>query len=237
MSHQIKIIIVAVIIAAAISSVVTVFILQWYYPENFTTQTNQDIQTQEDSFTNDSNSDDTENPTLEETSNKANIIEFDKDIVLSWPLVATLNGKKQVIDNFIVPYLVDEGKYVIAASEDFGIITIETEPPSYEQISNNYIYLYNPKTDQLETILEADNEKTINRIIGLDDGKIVVLKDLIDNSPGPCASPWLLTGASRYQVLDLSGNKPKLVDYAISKEKVAEENEKEETCAKELFAE
>lgn len=113
---------------------------------------------------------------------------------------------------------------------DKNLIYVSTSSGSSLTMSNNKIYTYDIKTGEINKIYE-ETENRILRTVGLDGTKLIVMYDIIDNSPGPCFSVW--ADWDKFGYLDIE-NPSQLRPYTIP-EYQAEKGTKEQTeCMKEL---
>ena len=84
------------------------------------------------------------------------------------------------------------------------------EYPNGKQI--NKIYSYDTQAKTL-TELYKEEEDRVLRTMGREGDKLVVLFDVIDNNPGPCASGW--AKSYKYGTLNIEDAEAGLVDYTV----------------------
>lgn len=89
----------------------------------------------------------------------------------------------QVVESFYAPKSpTDDDVIFVSTSGD-----TTGEWPNMK--STNKIYSYNTKTGELSKLYE-EHENRLLRTMGIEGSKLIVMYDLIDNSPGPCFSVW-----------------------------------------------
>lgn len=126
---------------------------------------------------------------------------------------------------------------------EFGVIEVgDTAYFSTTAINNDTdalltsVYKYNTKDYTFERIWKTSSSPVtsttpVYRALGIDSGKLILLKQGVDDSPGPCAEPLLLTGGDRaILALDLESPYSGLKSYTIPQEARAAAEAKQTAC-------
>lgn len=96
--------------------------------------------------------------------------------------------------------------------------------------STNKIYSYNIETGELSKLYE-EVENRILRTLGIEGSKLIVMYDLIDNSPGPCFSIW--ADWDNFGYLDVE-NPNTLKPYTVPDYQVQKGKAEQKECEAEL---
>ncbi len=97
--------------------------------------------------------------------------------------------------------------------------------------SKNKIYSYNLESNDFKE-LYSESENQILRTIGIEGDKLILMRDFIDNSPGPCFSLW--SDWRDFSYLDIENNTKKLEEYVIPAYQIRKGKAEKEVCEKEL---
>jgi len=97
--------------------------------------------------------------------------------------------------------------------------------------STNKIYSYDIKTDEVTELYE-EHENRLLRTMGMDGSKLVLMYDLIDNSPGPCFSVWADWESFGY--LELADINSGLRPYTVPSYQVEIGKAEQEKCIEEM---
>lgn len=95
--------------------------------------------------------------------------------------------------------------------------------------STNKTYSYNIKTGELSKLYEEHENRTL-RTMGIEGSKLIVMYDLIDNSPGPCFSVW--ADWNDFGYLDVA-NPNTLRPYTVPDYQVQKGKEEQKKCKEE----
>lgn len=97
--------------------------------------------------------------------------------------------------------------------------------------STNKIYSYNIKTGEIVQLYE-EHEDRLLRTMGMDGSKLVLMYDIIDNSPGPCFSIWADWESFGY--LELADINSGLRPYTVPNYQVEISKAEQEKCIEEM---
>lgn len=70
------------------------------------------------------------------------------------------------------------------------------------------------------------------RIVGFDGNKLVFYETSSDDTPGPCASPWLRTGAIQYLYVDIANDSSEARPYVMPNKQRQAYQAEEDKCIK-----
>ncbi len=127
-----------------------------------------------------------------------------------------------------------ESFYAPESPADDDIIFVSTSGDTTGEWPNmkstNKIYSYNIKTGELSKLYE-EHENRILRTMGIEDSKLIVMYDLIDNSPGPCFSVW--ADWNDFGYLDVE-NPSTLRPYTVPGYQVQKGKDEQKECEAEM---
>lgn len=134
--------------------------------------------------------------------------------------------KRESVSSFFIPSSLKKNNIVYLSTQSI------TEEGS--QLRNtNTIYQYNIKNGKLKKLYRGKNEDFIVRTLAMDDSKIILMYDLIDNSPGPCFSVW--ADWTDFGYLDVNDRKAGLQQhYSLPVEQVEKGKQEQEACAADI---
>ncbi len=127
----------------------------------------------------------------------------------------------EIVDSFYAPESPsDDNVIFISTSGD----TTGKWPDTIK--STNKIYSYNIKTGELSKLYE-EHKNRILRTMGIEGSKLIIMYDLIDNSPGPCFSVW--ADWHDFGYIDVE-NPSTLRPYTVPDYQVEKGNEEQKKC-------
>ncbi len=95
----------------------------------------------------------------------------------------------------------------------------------------NKIYSYNIKNSEITQLYE-EQENRLLRTIGMDGSKLILMYDIIDNSPGPCFSIW--KDWKEFGYLELADIASGLQPYTIPEYQIEIGKIEQEKCIEEM---
>lgn len=104
----------------------------------------------------------------------------------------------------------------------------EGEWPSLKSV--NKIYSYNIKTSEMVKLYE-ELENRLLRTMGISGSKLILMYDMIDNSPGPCSSVWV---GWDFGYLELADTNSGLQKYTMPEYQIEKGKAEQLKCEKEL---
>jgi len=138
-----------------------------------------------------------------------------------------ITDKKQDITAFAVPANPTDADIVY-----FSATTAYIQGPKY----TNTIYSYNLKTGALKELVKQEFtvgvDNALWRTVGREGTKILVMSDLIDNSPGPCSSIWI--DGYKFNYLGMVKPADGLKVYAVPQYKADEAQKEQQKCVKDM---
>ncbi|MBU1119507.1 hypothetical protein KKH43_06520 [Patescibacteria group bacterium] len=98
------------------------------------------------------------------------------------------------------------------------------------------IYSYNTDTEKAASLFEESLTESEYLILGLDGDNLILLKQPMDYSPGPCANMWDIAGKAdvsgvEYYTLDTTADTEELIPYTVPENKIKLEDEKTKVCS------
>lgn len=133
----------------------------------------------------------------------------------------------EVVGSFYAPESpADDDMIFVSTSGD----TTPTTGKWQDIKSTNKIYSYNIKTGELSKLYE-EHENRILRTMGIEGSKLIVMYDLIDNSPGPCFSVW--ADWNDFGYLDVE-NPNTLRQYTVPGYQVQKGKDEQKECEAEM---
>jgi len=124
--------------------------------------------------------------------------------------------------------------YAPISPTDDNIIYVSTSAGTTGEwpnmLSTNKIYSYDKSTKEITKLYE-EKENRLLRTLGIDGTKLILMYDGIDNSPGPCFSPW--ADWKEFGYMDIS-NPGKLMTYTVPASQVKKSKQEQEKCMAEL---
>lgn len=131
-------------------------------------------------------------------------------IALSDEFVTMVDDIGGSVNNFSIPYSMDDPSevYLAVEFEDEEESNFKTKIYSYNLESTEYGQVF----EYVSTNAEAPSHL---RPLATDGSKMVVLREVVDNSPGPCTSPW---SAGEVLYFDLDDDERELFVYEVPEE-------------------
>lgn len=165
------------------------------------------------------------------TVHKGEILSFiSADTGASIPMneqaLGTLSSNSEDISSFFAP---------IHPVNNHLVFISTTKYNNEEQQMMSRIYSYNTASGELNLIHERKDSQRQLRTMGIDGSKLILMNDLIDNSPHPCFSAW--ASWDGFVALELADIETGLKPYAVPEYKKEEGRKKQETCMSQLTPE
>ena len=130
----------------------------------------------------------------------------------------------QVVESFYAP----------ESPTDDDVVFVSTSGDSDGEWPNlkgtNRIYSYNIKTGELSKLYEEHESRTL-RTMGIEGTKLILMYDLIDNSPGPCFSIW--SDWDDFGYLDVE-NPSTLRKYTVPDYQIQKGKDEQKECEAEM---
>ena len=155
--------------------------------------------------------------------------ESGKATVMDKAAAKQLADKKQDMTSLAVPVNPADADIVY-----FSASTAYSQDAKY----TNSIYSYNLKTGELKELIKREFTVGVDndlwRTVGREGTKILVMSDLIDNSPGPCGSIWI--DGYKFSYLGMVKPADGMKVYAVPQYKADEAQKEQQKCVKEQSA-
>ena len=139
-------------------------------------------------------------------------------------LEATLKTKNEKIESFYASGMPDETAFISTSADVSGKWS--------DMKSDNKIYSYNTTTSELIKLYEEQQQERLLRPMGMEGQKLIVMYDLIDNSPGPCFSVW--ADWKNFGYVDTE-NPGKLSPYTVPEYQVQKAKDEQKKCEKDML--
>ncbi|MEK7085457.1 MAG: hypothetical protein AAB953_00390 [Patescibacteria group bacterium] len=131
-------------------------------------------------------------------------------------------GDNQWIEGFFAPVSPTDKDTVFFSTQ----MQDATSSGLYDKMLNR-ILSYNIKTGEAKELYKEEENRVL-RTIGIDGNKVIVMYDLIDNSPGPCFSVW--ADWKDFGYLDITKPEAGLSAYNMPDYKITEGQEAQKKC-------
>jgi len=142
---------------------------------------------------------------------------------------------KKALAKFYENEEIIQGFYFPKSPVNDNVIFLSTSVDAYDLKTPHYnkIYSYNMKTGELTEIYQekVKNDRLL-RTMGIEGSKLILMVDMIDNSPGPCFSIW--AHWENFEYLELSDVNVGLKSYQVPVYKVNEGRQESEKCEEQM---
>jgi hypothetical protein len=116
--------------------------------------------------------------------------------------------------------------------DDPNLVFVSTSSNTSLASSTNKIYSYDLNTKKV-TEVYSENEASLLRTVGIEGTKLILMRDGIDNSPGPCFSYW--ANWEGFEYLDTENPTSGLKSYTVPTYQVEKGKVEQEECEANMF--
>ncbi len=152
-------------------------------------------------------------------------LEKGNSLVFAKKALAKLYENEEIIQGFYFPKS--------PANENVIFLSTSVDAYNLKTPHLNKIYSYNIKTGEITELYEekVTNDRLL-RTMGIEGSKLILMVDMIDNSPGPCFSIW--AHWDDFEYLELSDVNAGLESYKVPAYQVNEGRKESEKCEEQM---